>query len=46
MDKKIDGDKYLDGIAAAKKLGVRIETPVPKFAEPKIDPTWESFDTI
>ncbi len=41
-----DGDKYLDGIAAAEKLGVRIDTPVPRFSEPKIDWAWSAFDTI
>lgn len=43
---KEGGDKYLDGIAAAKKLGVQIKTPIPKFSEPKIDKAWLDFDSI
>lgn len=46
LGEKEGGDKYLNGIAAAVKLGVRIDTPVPKFSEPKIDKAWLDFDVI
>lgn len=35
-----DGDKYVDGLKVAKKLGIKIESPTPPMPKFKISPRW------
>lgn len=37
------GDKYLDGLEVAEKMGMQIGHMTPKVRKVKIDKTWKEF---
>jgi hypothetical protein len=41
-----DGDKYVDGITAAKAMGIKINLPIPDFPKQKKDKVWGDFPSI
>ena len=43
LDLERDGDKYIDGMVLAKKLGITLKTKVPPIRTPRVDKTWNMF---
>lgn len=38
FDMNLEGDKYLDGMALARALGIKLTSPIPRVPEFRVDP--------